>query len=271
VRSRQTKEDISQYIEYVHQLQQNNSERKRKLTYQQCLSDFEQQFARIRTTDTLQNFIFTYYHLFMIAFLLAVSIFNGSLFSFGYFLASMILIADQKNLLTEYETRERMQRLLKYYLMPYLLLDIGLNLVYQIPLPFFEQNALWASVIGFQQIWTLSPSTLTLGEVTSVTETKEFMTSYMMKGLTFFFISTMLQILNSHEFKEFQRASISKLESNQNRIGLGLAYRFNNFKCHQLISQAKEVEQISKMLAHVKKLIKKRDKLYNVDKTHGVD
>ena len=97
------------------------------------------------------------------------------------------------------------------------------------------------------------------------------MTSYMMKGLTFFFISTMLQILSSHEFRKFQRTSIEKLDNNQNRIGLGLAYRFNNFKCHQLLNQAKEVEQISRMLAHVKKLIKKRDKLYNVNKTNGAD
>jgi hypothetical protein len=44
---------------------------------------------------------------------------------------------------------------------------------------------------------------LTLGEAGPVTETKELMTSYMMKGMTFFFISTMLQILSSHEFRDF--------------------------------------------------------------------
>ena len=74
--------------------------------------------------------MFTYYHLFMIAFLLAVSIFNGSLLSFGYFLACMYLIFDQKNLLTEYNARVRMQNVLKNFLLPYLLLDIGLNLIY---------------------------------------------------------------------------------------------------------------------------------------------
>lgn len=125
-------------------------------------------------TDGIQNFFFTYYHLFMIAFLLAVSIFNGSLFSFGYFLASMILIYDQKNLLVEYESRERMQRLLKYYLLPYLLLDIGCNLVYNIPLPFFQEETTttWAAVIGFQQIWTITsptPPILSLGENVAVT------------------------------------------------------------------------------------------------------
>ena len=74
----------------------------------------------------------------MIAFLLAVSIFNGSLLSFGYFLACMYLITDQQNLLTEYEARVRMQKVLKNFLLPYLLLDIGLNLIYQIPIDFFE-------------------------------------------------------------------------------------------------------------------------------------
>lgn len=93
------------------------------------------------------------------------------------------------------------------------------------------------------------------------------MTSYMMKGLTFFFISTMLQILNSHDFQQFQDETIKKLASNQDKIGRGLAYRFNNFKCHSVLHQAKEVEVINKMLAHVKKLIKKRDKLYNVAKS----
>ena len=61
------------------------------------------------------------------------------------------------------------------------------------------------------------------------------MTSYMMKGVAFFFISTMLQILTSHDFIEFQKSSISKLAFNQNKIGKGLAYRFNNFKCFTVI------------------------------------
>jgi hypothetical protein len=38
-----------------------------------------------------------------------------------------------------------------------------------------------------------------------------------------------------------------------------------------LLKQAQEVEQISRMLAHVKKLIKKRDMLYNVGGRNGVD
>jgi hypothetical protein len=108
VRSTTTNSEIAQYIDYCNQLQQKGGNRKQKLTLEKCISDFEQQFAHVRTTETLQNFVFTYYHLLMIAFLLAVSIFNGSLLSFGYFLACMYLIFDQKNLLTEYDARVRM-------------------------------------------------------------------------------------------------------------------------------------------------------------------
>lgn len=39
---------------------------------------------------------------------------------------------------------------------------------------------------------------------------------------------------------------------NQNKIGLGMAYRFNNFKTKQLIKQAKDYSILDKMLKHVK-------------------
>lgn len=140
----------------------------------------------------------------MIAFLLAVSIFNGSLLSFGYFLSCMILIYEYGSLLTVARSRTRIIILLKYFLIPYLMLDVGLNLIYQIPVPYFQSGENeWAKIVGFEKIWTITPQTLTLGEDVTVTESKNAMTSYMMKGLTFFFISTMLQILCSHEFIEF--------------------------------------------------------------------
>ena len=66
----------------------------------------------------------------MITFLLIISIYNESLLSFGYFLFCMILINSQMNILTKYGSRKQMQKLLKYYLIPYLLLDIGLDLIY---------------------------------------------------------------------------------------------------------------------------------------------
>lgn len=267
VRSSQTVADIKAYIDICNQLSQNDGKGRRKLTTSRCIEDFNQQFTAVHYTNSMQKFIYTYYHLFMIAFLLVVSIFNGSLLSFGYFLACMYLINDQKNLLTEYDSRERMEKIIKNFLLPYLLFDIGCNLIYQAPIPAFRNATVveWAKVIGFEQIWLVYPKVLAFGEQVTVTETHLGMTAYMMKGLAFFFVSTMLQILASHEFREFQHKSISRLEANQTKIGLGLAYRFNNFKCHTVIKQAKEVDRIGKMLGHVKKLILRREKLYSIN------
>ena len=126
----------------------------------------------VKATKQLERFIFTYYALFMIAFLLAVSIFNGSLLSFGYFFSCMILIYWYVSLLTVENSRTKIINLLKYFLIPFLLLDIGLNLIYQIPLKVFEDtNSTYAKIIGFETIWTITPQILTLGEQVEVIET----------------------------------------------------------------------------------------------------
>jgi hypothetical protein len=42
-----------------------------------------------------------------------------------------------------------MQRMLKYYLIPYLLFDIGVNLLFQAPIRLFEKFAIAVEIIGF--------------------------------------------------------------------------------------------------------------------------
>jgi hypothetical protein len=47
-------------------------------------------------------------------------------------------------------------------------------------------------------------------------------------------------MIQSNQFKKFNsRLMLNNIE-NQNKIGLGMAYRFNNFKTKQLIKQAKD-------------------------------
>lgn len=46
---------------------------------------------------------------------------------------------------------------------------------------------------------------------------------------------------------------------NQNKIGLGMAYRFNNFKNKQILKQAQNYDTLEKMLKHVKAVIKRRN------------
>lgn len=49
---------------------------------------------------------------------------------------------------------------------------------------------------------------------------------------------------------------------NANEIGMGMAYRFNNFKNRKVIAQARDYSLIEKMLNHVKDLIKRREKIF---------
>lgn len=71
--------------------------------------------------------------------------------------------------------------------------------------------------------------------------------------------------MQSIAFQNFSfKLMIGNLE-NQNKIGLGMAYRFNNFKNKQIMKQAENYEALDKMLRHVKSLIKRRDKLYKIN------
>jgi hypothetical protein len=54
---------------------------------------------------------------------------------------------------------------------------------------------------------------------------------------------------------------------NQNKIGLGMAYRFNNFKNKQIIKQAQNYDTLEKMLKHVKAVIKRRNQIFQTDTT----
>lgn len=55
------------------------------------------------------------------------------------------------------------------------------------------------------------------------------------------------------------------------QLGTGIAYRFNNFKNKKVLHVAEEADRIDRMLWQVKKLIRKRDKLYTIQGTGGAD
>lgn len=60
----------------------------------------------------------------MIIFLLLTSVFSHNFVALGYFIFSMVLIYNYRNFFKRTEAKERQKRILKYYLLPYLLLDI---------------------------------------------------------------------------------------------------------------------------------------------------
>lgn len=84
----------------------------------------------------------------------------------------------------------------------------------------------------------------------------------LLKAIAYFLISVQLWILKSNQFMKFYNTILLQNIENKNKIGKGMAYRFNNFKNKLIMKQAKNYETLEYMLKHVKTLIKRRDKLY---------
>lgn len=69
----------------------------------------------------------------------------------------MILVFDNIHFLKKREGQDRMLCILKYFMLPYLLVDILLQLIYQMPLNVFESAKPFSQAIGFDKFWTMSP------------------------------------------------------------------------------------------------------------------
>mgnify|MGYP006089245911 CR=1 FL=1 len=48
-----------------------------------------------------------------------------------------------------------------------------------------------------------------------------------------------------------------------------MAFNFNNRKNRKVLADSKRLEMLDQMLSHVKRLIKRRDSIYNVKETPG--
>ena len=97
-----------------------------------------------------------------------------------------------------------MHFILKYLLLPYLLVDILLQLIYQMPFKEFMQDPYWSQVVGFGRVWVIDPPVITLGESTPITtKLNRSLAALMTKGITFFLISVQIQIIESYPYKKF--------------------------------------------------------------------
>ena len=120
IMSKKTEEKLLEYHKYA-----NDDYCQKRRTAKQILSDVKVQIGLAHITKVWGEYIFTYFPMIMIAFTLAVSIFNQSLLSFGYMIFVMILIEDSKYFFkTEEGGHIRLNFILKYLLLPYLLIDI---------------------------------------------------------------------------------------------------------------------------------------------------
>ena len=115
--------------------------------------------------------LFTTFPILLIAFTLAISIFNQSILSFGYIIFVLILVLDNINFFKRSDETNRLYYTLKYFMLPYLLIDILLQLIYQMPFDEFRNQNSWSKAIGFDRVWLITPASIMIGEKTEVTYT----------------------------------------------------------------------------------------------------
>lgn len=114
-------------------------------------------------------------------------------------------------------------------------------------------------------MWVNTPKFITLGEPNDIElKIEGGLTSLMLKGFTFFFVQIQLSIIRSRSYIKFKEFSIESFNETKEKIGLGMAYRYNNFKNKKVLQQAEDLDKLDQMQTHVKRLIKKRDKLYQL-------
>lgn len=82
----------------------------------------------IRLFKGTADAIYTNFALVMILFLMLTSVFSHNLIALGYFVFSMVLMLNYRNFFQQSSARDNQIIILKYFLLPYLLLDILLQL-----------------------------------------------------------------------------------------------------------------------------------------------
>lgn len=96
----------------------------------------------------------------------------------------------------------KLQKVLKYWMLPYVFTDLTLQLIFQIPLDFLHngQDApnSWQNIIGLQDIWAEDAN-----DVNSVTS--KGITYITLKAFTFFFVILQIQIFGSRAYKRYMK------------------------------------------------------------------
>lgn len=115
--------------------------------------------------------LFTNFGLFMITMILFIGIFSTSLFCFGYFLFSMLLIFNFRKFLLDPMAANSQLYILRY-LVPYILIDLVIIIFFQYPLiRMSETNARTIlNNLGVYRVWLILPKSLPFGYTLPVIE-----------------------------------------------------------------------------------------------------
>jgi hypothetical protein len=102
----------------------------KNLSIHEIRKEIQSEMSWLRTKTSLSTTVYGNFELIMIAFLLVLSIFSRSLLALGYFIFCMILIYHSGKFLADDKAQNFTKVLLGKCLLPYLLIDILLQLIY---------------------------------------------------------------------------------------------------------------------------------------------
>lgn len=227
--------------------------------------ELKEERSRVRVFKWASEAMYTNFALVTILFLLLTSVFSHNLIALGYFVFSMVLVFNYRNFFKQSTARDHQITILKYFLLPYLLTDILLQLCTQVP---FRKNQYfldWMQIVGFVEVWSYDPPTLYLGEslgpgvtVVEMVSASTSLTILFLKAVLYFVVSVQLSTLTSLSFMKFYDNVLFENLTDSELIGKGLAYRFNNFKNKQLKKQSRNYAHLDYMLKHVKRILKRK-------------
>jgi hypothetical protein len=125
VRSEKTQRLLLEYQTLLTPFGMNSGEFNAK----ELAKELQNERSMIRLFNFMCEILYTNFALIMIFFLMLTSVFSLNYIALGYFFFSMILIHNYRNFFQDSNARDRQMIILKWFLLPYLLLDILTQLV----------------------------------------------------------------------------------------------------------------------------------------------
>jgi len=120
VRSEKTQSLLLEYQTLLTPFGMNSGEFNAK----ELAKELQNERSMIRLFNFMCEILYTNFALIMIFFLMLTSVFSLNYIALGYFFFSMILIHNYRNFFQDSNARDRQMIILKWFLLPYLLVDI---------------------------------------------------------------------------------------------------------------------------------------------------
>lgn len=203
----------------------------------------------------LQMSLFMHFHQVTIVVTLLLAVLARSLFSFGYIIACMIMIYENHKFFRPDQENFRLQKVLKYWLQPYVFFDLTLQLLYQIPLEFLHRDQdlgikwCWQNIIGFQDIWIMDADNVDETVVRSIM-------FIVLKVFTYYFVTLQIQIFDSTAYKKYIVKDFQRFIDMADTKGTSIIWRMNNDKVAKIRAHEQENLKMNDMLANLKAILK---------------